>query len=514
MVTRLNPNVDYVWTLHGRPWSPAAAGQVDVFLSTEPLFFDANDATAPNRVYRAWLRQPFSMSRSMFGSGRIIGGISLPSYGAAVMTVGDEFATKRTEFKGYRWTGWPVTIRRGIKGQAHASYTVIHDGLFGAEPDFELTRVPLPLADLQAKLQNPVQTTTYLGTGGFEGGADFLGQYKPDAVGIVRWAEGKVIDPANGWVDYCVSGFHTFFMAYDGAKEVTRVMTNPPGPGECYVDMANGRVRYGTPATFGHRVDFRSNFAGGSTALGTIVSTLLTTRAGFSAGQVNSTAFTQLNTDRSQKVGWYMRDGDTCQQVLDGLLGGAVCFFTTTADGKLTAAAVKAPIATAKTDASVQLVITDREIVPGSFKRRGYAAPPKRLDIRARRNWAPLDAGRLAAAALPADKDFGVNAWRTIPKPNATTAAEFPTSVPLAIETPFDDLTEADAAGTTFRDLLTVPRPPAELTLVHPPFVLELGTEVWIESAVNEVNAPAIVSGLDESGEANTVSLRLWGLDE
>lgn len=501
------------WLVEVEPYDPALAATVNVYLAKRSTFFDANDATAPNRTYRGWLAQALSTTRSMF-SGAQIGGNSLPSVAAVALTVGDEFASERARFKRLRWPGRPVRIYQGERGQARAAYIQRFDGFVSAQPDFEAMRVTLPLGDLQTKFAQPFQPASYSGAGGFNGGADLKGQYRPDAVGIVRGASGKWVDQTNGWMDVCASGFYTVCAVRDGANALTADAANPPAAGKYYVDAANGRLRFGSLPTFQYTVDFRSNFAAGALLIGAICKADATGGLGFTAGQVDTAGFTAVDTARPWSAGWYAPNGETHAELWDYLMGGALCFYTTTPTGLITTGAAVAPAATAKTDASVTRIITDRDIVPGTFKRLAHAAPPHTVNIMARRNWTPLSDDQLAALAPQADKDFARQEWRAVPKANATTLTEFPQSVPIDWPTPFDDLTEGGSFGDLARDLLTVPRPPADVVLAIAPFGVKLGDQVWICSAVNEIDAPAIVARVDENESEHRVRLGLFGLKD
>ncbi|MDX2221143.1 MAG: hypothetical protein SFV21_00250 [Rhodospirillaceae bacterium] len=504
------------WLLEAEPYDPLTAAVAPVYLAKRTTFFGAADAAAPDRTYRGWLTQALSTTRSMFDGGLAggIGGNSLPSIAAAALTVGDEFAAERVKFKRYRWAGRAVRIFQGVRGQPRSAYVQRFDGYVAAQPAFETGRVAIPLGDLQAKFDAPFQAATYAGTGGFAGGTDLKGQHKPDGVGVVRAAPVTWVDQNAGWADVCASGFHTVYAVRDGGNPLVEDAGNPPAAGKYYVDKPNGRLRFGSLPTFGYTVDFRSSFGGNATTVGAICAAAATSRLGFAAGQVDAAGFAGVDTARPWAAGFMALNGTTHREMWDYLLGGALCFYTTTPTGLLTAGAVKAPAATGRTHPSVSRVITDRDIVPGTFKRAAFAAPPHTINVLARRNWTPLTDDRLAALAPQADKDFARQAWRTVPKANAATAAEFPLSVPLEWPSPFDDLTDAGLFGDIARDLLTVPRAPAEATLAIAPFGVKLGDEVWIESAVNEVNAPAIVARVDENEAEHRVRLGLYALTE
>ncbi|MGE3333617.1 MAG: hypothetical protein AB7I36_08235 [Rhodospirillaceae bacterium] len=507
--------VDFIYLMESAPYDRANTVVRNEYLATRPHFFDANDATAPNRVYRGWVAQALTVRRSALGKELLPGGPALPTLAAVRLDVGDEFAARRALHKGYAWRGRAVQILRGTPGMARADFQLLLDGVHSGEPTFGKTTASYPISDLSHRLSKRFKDATYDGSGGFNGGADMKGQYRPDAVGYVHGAEGKWVDTANGWADYCASGFHSVSAVTDGASVLVADVSNPPAAGKYYVDAANGRIRYGSPPTYKYRVDFRSAFASNATTMGAIIKEALTARGGYSAGQIYDAAFTALDTDRPEKVGWYARDGETLQDLVDYMLSRSLCYLTAepSLDGKLTVGELRPPTATAKTDAQVQLVITDRIIVPDSF-RRINKEPPPRIDVLAQKNWCVLGDNELAAGATTANKDFARQEWRTIPKSNATTATEFPLSDPLEIQTPFTDITEAEAWADEVDDFLTVPQPIAECTLAVPPFALPMGAEVWIDSEINEVNGAAVVVDLDENAQQHLVKLRFYGLTE
>lgn len=710
----ISANVDWTYLIDAVPYDPGTAGTVNVYMATRPVFFDANDVTASNRVYRGCIGQAMSVKRGFLDTtieGTVIpGGLALPTFGAITIIAGDEFAAERAAFKSYRWSGRRVTVRRGIRGEAFSTYSVLFDGFCSAEPDFEKTNIVLPVSDIALRLSKPFQSAVYSGAGGFNGGDDLKGKPKHDAVGVVRGAEGVWVDEANGWLDVCASGFDIVLKVTDGADEVDADASDPPAAGDYYADLVNGRLRFSSPPNKVYRVDFISGFAGGSVALGTILSDIHTDRAGYlgdlprtnlilqsqtidngswqkggvsvaanstaapdgtttaekvtedgSAGNhyfgqtamtvvasstntfsihlkpinrtrfqlmvidgggshyffarfnlstaavtssgvggsgtftastvesvgggwyrisiagiissatsatayvnlldasgnpsftgtstdsvypwgaqvepgaaptayiptttaavtvyderdIDTSAFTALDSARPEDVGYYVRNGESCRDVCEGLIGNAMVYLTQKpSDGQVTCGIATAPTATAETDAQVVLVITDRDIAPGSFKRKGRVAPPYALDVKGQRNWLVLSDDQIAAAAVQADKDFARQEWRTVPKVNSTTETEFPFAKRAALETAFDDLADLDSFGDDAEAVLTVPQPIAELSLVAAPFGLNLGDEVWVRSVVNEIDAPAVVGEIDERTDQNLVKLRLYGLTE
>lgn len=94
------------------------------------------------------------------------------------------------------WDGRPIDFYEGAPGAAFAAFARRYrgtcDGIVWDE-----TGITVRLRDPQLRMDQPIQTRLYAGTGGLEGGAELAGVVKPLAFGFCENVAGIPVDPAN-----------------------------------------------------------------------------------------------------------------------------------------------------------------------------------------------------------------------------------------------------------------------------------------------------------------------------
>lgn len=486
-----------------------------VYLSTRDIALSPTDPTAPNREYDGRVQVALSIKREMFADGRI-GGKSLPAYGNGVEVAVDTAwkAVNYPLWKAWGWDGAQARVLQGPRGAPlYASYTVLWDGLCTGENSF-LSSVQIPLSDLQTQIDKDIQTSTYLGTGAFEGGDDLKGKVKPDVFGQVLRAAPIPVDMANLWYDLSpLDGLHSVQAVYDGGVPLTASASNPPPAANYYVDLANGRIRLGSTPVKQITVDCRGAFGSNALTAADICRALLIGRLGFTTGQVPTTSFTALNTANSAAVGYYASDRISGQSVLDALLPSVGAYYTGSR-GIISVGRLDAPTATSATDSVLALYLDDSDLEKNALTARPEAIPPYRLIVKGARSWiGALQESDLAGAATAAQRAFFAEEYRSSAPVDVTAIQTLhPLSKPLEVETCLFSMADAATEASRLSALYSTRREILTVKVETQPFVLELNDQVWVQSDIHVIDQAFRVIGIEENTrDAGRVTLTLWG---
>lgn len=516
----LTPNVINQYLVETTYWDDDAGAEVTECLANHDVVFEPDD-TAPSQAYDGRVTAALQIKREMYTDGAI-GGASLPSYGSIEIVVDDDLrdSGRLAAWRAGRWDGRRLRVLMGPEGASYADHVVLLDGTATGAPTGGIGGLSLPIADLQALLDKPVQTVTYDGTGGFQGGEDLKGKVRPDVFGVVRAAVPVPVDIQNGWYDLAYSGLSTVYGVYDGGVPLTITTSNPPASGQVYVDYVNGRIRVATAPVYGLAVDCLGAqevpFFGPPIAYTTaadICRWLITTRLGIASSRLDTSAFTAFASTAPATVGMYLTETTTAIEVLDYLVPSVGGYYSSTRRGLLTLGRLREPAATSATDPTISLVVDDQDIEPGSLKVEPVPSPPYRWEIGYARNWTGVvNASQLDQQNISVfRRAFMLSEYRVEPSVQATTQARNLLSKPLRSDGAMDQQTDAAAEALRRRDLFGVPRVKVTLQMQTQPFALELNDEVWLDSEINGISRSFVIIGLDESARTSSVSLTLWG---
>lgn len=493
-----------------------------IYLASRDVQFLASDAYAPSLEYNGIVKQALSYTRELWRDG-LIGGGSLPSLGSITISIDDDFVDDGdlAAWRGYAWDGRQVRILRGrIDTEEYADFEVLLDGLLSGANTFGSTQITIGLSDLAARMERPVHTETYAGTGGFEGPAEMEGVDKPWGVGMFRGVEPiQTGDPADLWYDVDLNGFDPSVVPVieDGGNPYTITASNPPGSGQAYVDYGAGRIRLGTEPTKILTVAAKSAFGAvgspmfGSKTAADIIESLLTGNMGFSSAELDATAFSDLNTANSNVIGGWWADAPRAIDVVDACISAVGGYYTTKRGGTLTVGVWSAPTATASTDAAVVFVVEDVDIVSGSLTVEPVGSPPYRVDVGYARSHTVLDTGQFVGAATAARRAFLGKPFRYATASNAASLDEHLLSEPLIRDTMQDTEAGGQALATLLAGLFSVPgRERVRFRLQLRPFAIEPGDEIWIDSDQYAIDAAFRVTSIGDDAANPVVEIAAW----
>lgn len=274
--------------------------------------------------------------------------------------------------------------------------------------------VRVRLRDVVSRLDVPVQTEFYGGTGGLDGPAQLRGLPKPSTWGQVF----NVAPTYLGVIDLGYGELATFQVHWRAIQDVTAVrerggaatrVTTTPGIGQYVVLPAQGVFQLGfTPAgtiTCDVQGDASPYYA---FTPGRLAQRIAVDVCGVTAAEIDQASIDDFDYQVGAAVGVFVASGERPRaiDIVEGLVGGAGGFVTQTRGGALRFGLLAAP----ETLAHATLGVGDlRDVEPLDLV-ADIDPPPKRVNIGFAQNYAPSD--DLAGAIVGAKRAQLAQAWR------------------------------------------------------------------------------------------------------
>lgn len=290
--------------------------------------------------------------------------------------------------------GRPVTIFTGqkiydtsrgfYKDPTFASLVPIFQGIakgwFLSENELEI-----PLTDASYFIEKPLQSSFYLGTGGYEGPATLTGTPKPKTRGgtallPVLNVSPVLVDAVNLIYQYndaagtVVSLYEGSAVTYTSGGDVGDLYASPPAPGQFKTDNARGMFRLGTKPVRQITADVTGEFptAGAQTTAADIALNLLLEDAALASGYVDTASFAALDTAYPWTCGFYFGVETDATQAVSLFLRSIGAKLIAARDGKLKAIALRA----VSTSATPSATLSPSEIVNLTTQRMGEPLDP------------------------------------------------------------------------------------------------------------------------------------------
>jgi hypothetical protein len=247
------------------------------------------------------------------------------------------------------------------------------------------TELEIPLTDATYFIEKPLQSSFYLGTGGYEGPATMTGTPKPKTRGgtasfPVQNVSPVLVDATNLIYQYndaagtVVALYEGSAVTYTSGGNVADLYASPPSPGQFKTDNARGLFRLGTKPVRPITADVTGNFpsAGVQTTAANIARNMLLEDVGLAAGYIDTASFTALNTSFPWTCGYYFGVDTDATQAVSLFLRSVGAKLIAARDGKLKAIPLRA-VATSATPAAT---LTTSEIVNLTVQRMGEPLDP------------------------------------------------------------------------------------------------------------------------------------------
>lgn len=506
-----DPNATLVWLIELYPVDEGQTPQELYYASETFRTRPAEDTDVPlNQEFEGRVDQPFRYDSHLFGPNGQIGGRTVPCFGDV------EIINADGEFDGRLDWGWDdrtAFIKLGGREQyreplTYSEYRTMFQGVIvGAK--FDEDRARFRIRCWKAKIDNEVLTTSYGGTGGWDGTASRVGILKPALVGEVLKASPVEVDAAAGLYQ---------FDGYGAIEDVTylevggvayTITTNPnPSPNHYYVDHANGGVIIGGAPVLGQiRADVRGRRDGGGVwirSLSGIVTDLLEGPGGLLPSEIDQGDLSSLETTVGDPtLGYYLTAQTTVNPVLSDLLNSVGAFSLTTAGGPpLNFGQFQAPSGTPDHEFDDEEIIRVevRENVPPIWKLRVGYAPEYSTPI-------------TFVTQSGQDVSFDARQFRYTERQDASILDQHPKAGEMVVKTSIDNLTDAQYQRDFLWDLYSVERRSLRVTVKAGAFAVMPNNVVRITYSRFELEAGKLFRVLNAVFDAkeNEVRLELWG---
>lgn len=494
-----------------------------VALTTKTLYFVGGKAgfvTKPsdvpsNQYYEPRLENPLTFSQSLYSSGKF-GGKSIPGYGAMVLLNNDGGLDA---FKDYAVDGRACTIKLGGIGFNYIDFGTIFSGTMQAV-EFDSNKLVIRVRDLQYKLDLPLQTTLYLGTGNWEGGADLSSKVKPHCYGQVRNAEPVLVDGAN--LRYQVH--YRNIQAINAVRDAGASLTN-------FGDYANTTLLDAASIPAGN---FATCLAAGVFKLGSspagvitadvqgeglssyvstvadIIQRIATTSGGLSVGDLDTATFTTLNTLNSAVVGIYERDQIKIGDAFDKLVNSIGAWYTFSRAGKLMVGRLDTPSGTEAAN------YTKVDIL--KFERQPTALPTWRFKLGYKPNWRTLSQSEVASQFRAGGSNASLNGslteeYRYVSASDSSVQTAHLLSTDQELFSCLDDSTAAQTECTRLLNLFKSAKDVYKVKVKTQPLSRKMGEVVKLTYSRYGLDSGKLftIVGLYEDYVRSTVEMELWG---
>jgi hypothetical protein len=298
------------------------------------------------------------------------------------------------------------------------SYDIMEPVFFGLGMPWFLDELTLniPLSDAQYWLSLPVLTSTYLGTGGYDGDANLIGQTKPRTRGTAFNVTPKLIDTVNQIYQY-TDGPGTVLNLYEGAATVfifssdtSDLTVGVTAAGHYRTDNAHGCFQLGSvpDPSFSITCDVTGAFpaAGVKTVLANIAKFLLTEDLGIPAAYIDTASFDAAALAFPYNGGAHYASGSntTGIQALAYLLTSFGGKPVSNRSGKLQCLNLRA--LTSMETATFNLNVTNIITITPQAVDSTISPPPYRIRVACKHNYTVQTSGLNTASATSAQLSY------------------------------------------------------------------------------------------------------------
>lgn len=477
--------------------------------------------TPANQEFQPRILRPPLFERTVYGN--------RSTYGRGDVAVGEIVLANAdgalTDWVGYGF-GRRIDIYVGDEGAAFPSqWTHFLSGHVKLAA-LRGTELVLELRDLREQLTRPIQTTLFAGDNvlpdGFEGTEDDLRGYpKPLCYGrcynvpAINVNTARHIYQVNDGpvqsIDYVMDmgAPFTFDANYADSASLAAASVSEGHYATC---LAEGYFKLGSIPAGEVTADVYGDAGGGYVeTVAEIVERILTTRAGFSGGDLDSGSFAALVSAAPEPVGLWIADEMMMDEAIDMLLASVGAWLLPTRLGVWEVGRRDAP------SGSPVATIYDADMLAGEWvlaNDEGEGLPAWRVLARWGRNWAPLS--QIAGVVSEAEQAWLKKEWRETAAADIAALIQYPDAYSLEMDTLLANAADADAEAlreltlrSTHRDHLQL-----DVALAGDIAGIDLG-------AVVEVNSPRLlgasspklmrVMGVGTSGRRGRFTLTLWG---
>lgn len=374
---------------------------VPFYVSTNGFTSQAADTPAHTH-FEGRLVSPFVFQRTILGPNSL-GGRAAVGWGELELDNSDGYYNALV--RNYAVDGRRAVVKAGKDLAAYSTFAVVFDGTAeGWRRSGQSVR--LRLRDLSWRLEVPLQTALYGGTGGTDGPPSLTGVPKPYAIGYSP----NVAPTPLGVIDLGDGALPTYQVS-DGAVNAIPIVrirgvkqtqaSVAPAATQYRAWLSQGIFQLGSMPDGPVTCAVQGDAVGGYVyTAADILKRLYTTRGGLSSSDLNLDSFDQLAYDEPGEIGFYFGSGarPLVADAIDLVLASIVGYAGADRSNKLSAGVLKPP------DLSPVFTLYPEDIVSiVELEPPGYAyPPPSTVRCAYAHNDAP--SGDLALGSLTSDE--------------------------------------------------------------------------------------------------------------
>lgn len=453
------------------------------------LYFSSHGFTSKAADTPASKFYPGRIKRDIYVERRIIGrsGIAGLAKVAGRVVLSNADGGLDTLLSTYAIDGRAARLLLGRPTDARSAFGQILTGIVAATPGLSARALTLDISDGLARLDVPINTYVYAGTGALEGGADLKGKPRPKCWGNALNVPAVLVDAVKRIYEVNHGAISDVPAVYDrgialakGADYASQseLETTAPAAAQYRVWKGGGFFRLGSEPSGTVTADVLGDADGGYiNKTADIVQRLLKNQAAFDSLEIDAASFAQLNIDAPAEVGIWCgpEAGHTVRAAVDELLAGVGAFggFNRTAKFTvgLVAVAAGAPVAT-----FTELHILDivREPLPDEIDPVVY-----RARVSYQRNYTVQS--DLASAVSSARRAFAAEAVRIAVRENLAAKSQRPLARELGPTGLYAQSADADTEALRRINLWSPARAVYRIRLRELALVRDLGEVVRIK---------------------------------
>lgn len=422
--------------------------------------------------------------------------------------------------KSYFIDGRRVQIRLGPYMADYSQFAIVADCLATSWTQGD-DIVRIALRDQSYTLDNPAQSTLYLGTGGAEGTAELTGKPKPMLYGYCPNVTAVQIDPLQLIYQVHDSLISSVDQVYDRGTALTldtsvgtggnvanhaALEAATVGASKFVTCLAEGKFKLGSSPLGVITADVKGDATDGYTdAIGTIAMRLLA-RAGLSADLVDAPSFDAVPT---WSAGIYVNSTETksTSEMLNQLLGSVAGSWGSARNGK-----IRATLSADPDPADIALSLDQYDIL--SIKPEAKPVPRWRQRVAYGRNWTVQTGNDVNVAVADDRKQYLAAQYRIATSGDGRVFSQHAAAADAPVlETLLNSQADAQALADQLIDLFGAERDVYRVVTKRKAFVAELGKTTRIAYPRQGLTGGKnfIVKGMREDAAHDEIELRVWG---
>jgi len=485
-----------------------ASGAVDTIYLSDMTFITTPEDDPANQYFAPVVNNPLQFDLSVLRGETL--GTNTTSFGAIQIQNGDK---ELDHLASMNWGGRRIVVKAGGKDFAYTDYSVIFDGLCNTI-EFDDRTITITVQDKGLRLEQPIISPKFAGTGGLEGGDDIANRMRPLIYGRVFNFEPVLVDPVNlvysvhAWSIEEISAVFDAGVALTLDDDYTDITTASPAAGHYATSLASGYIKLGsTPAgriTLNAKGDNVDGYSGTVSGICYKILTNLFGNESYHPTELDLGSFNALSDQLPQEVGLVVTDQRTMRSIIDDLLTPYLAYWVFTRPGLFSPRYIDTegvPVAT----------ITPDFVSEDGIQMLTVVEPAWRISV----GYAPVSTvqkeDEIAGGATEAQRSFVGNEFRFISYEDIAVKRTNTRAQERIFYTSF---ATKEAAEELLARLLRVYGRERKIYRgvgYNSLYRFYLGDKVKLDYPRYNLNKEVVVLGISEDAETKATTLDLWG---